>query len=144
MVEGDATANGTKVVRHDKTVVFDRPAYLTRTNEAGFNFVSFSGSETNAIIQFEATGEYVALFALGCDRNGDGWLTSAEGEIGPAFGVFERKLRIQEANLGPRTTMDSTRAAATATAATNGIGFSFASISRPATARAAAACTSGT
>lgn len=96
----DVSGNGTKVVRHDKTVVFDQPALLTRVNDANFDFVPFSGLETNAIIQFEATGEHVAMFALGCDRNGDGLLTSAEGEIGPAFGVVERKFRIQEANLG--------------------------------------------
>jgi hypothetical protein len=96
----DASGNGTKVVRHFKTVIFDQPAFLTRTNDASFNFVSFSGTETNAVIQFEATGEHVAMFALGCDLNGDGILTAAASEVGPAFGAFDRKFRIQEANLG--------------------------------------------
>ena len=67
----DASGNGTKVVRHFKTVIFDQSAFITRTNDAGFNFVSFSGTETNAVIQFEANGEHVAMFALGCDLNGD-------------------------------------------------------------------------
>ena len=40
------------------------------------------------------------MFALGCDRNGDGLLLSSDGEIGPAFGVYDRNFRIQEANLG--------------------------------------------
>ncbi len=96
----DASSNGTKVVRHFKTVVFDESAFITRTNDAGFNFVSFSGTETNAVIQFEANGEHVAMFALGRDRNGDGLLLSTDGEIGPAFGVYDRNFRIQEANLG--------------------------------------------
>ena len=96
----DASGNGTKVVRHFKAVVFDQSAFLTRTNDVSFDFVSFSGTETNAIIQFEASGEYVAMFALGCDLNGDGVLSAAAGELGPAFGAFDRKFRIQEANLG--------------------------------------------
>lgn len=100
VVQLDASGHGTKVVRHFKTVVFDQSAYITRTNDASFNFVSFTGSETNAIIQFEANGEHVAMFALGCDRNGDGLLLSTDGEIGPAFGVYDRNFRIQEANLG--------------------------------------------
>jgi hypothetical protein len=96
----DASGNGTKVVRHHKTVVFDQSAFITRTNNASFNFVSFLGTETNAVIQFEATGEHVAMFALGRDLNGDGVLSAAAGELGPAFGAFDRKFRIQEANLG--------------------------------------------
>jgi hypothetical protein len=96
----DASGNGTKVVRHHKTVVFDQSAFLTRTNDAGFNFLAFTGSETHAIIQFDASGEHVAMFALGCDLNGDRVLTAAAGEIGPAFGVHDRNFRIQEANLG--------------------------------------------
>jgi hypothetical protein len=100
VVSLDASGNGTRVVRHHKTVVFDQSAFISRTNDAGFNFLSFSGSETNAIIQFEANGEHVAMFALGCDLNGDGILTAAAGEIGPAFGVYDRNFRIQQANLG--------------------------------------------
>ena len=96
----DTSGHGTKVVRHFKTVVFDQSAFITRTNDSSFDFVSFSGSETNAVIQFEANGEHVAMFALGHDRNGDGLLLSTDGEIGPAFGVYDRNFRIQEANLG--------------------------------------------
>ena len=96
----DASGNGTKVVRHFKTVVFDRPAYITRTNNPAFNFLPFTGLETNAVIQFDANGEYVAMIALGRDLDGDGMLLSANGEIGPAFGIYDRNFRIQEANLG--------------------------------------------
>lgn len=96
----DESGHGTQVVRHYKTVIFDESAFITRTNDAGFNFVSFSGTETNAVIQFETNGEHVTMFALGCDRNGDGLLLSTDGEIGPAFGVYDRNFRIQEANLG--------------------------------------------
>lgn len=96
----DATGNGTKIVRHYKTVVFDQSAFITRTNDANFNFVPFTGAETNAVIQFEANGEHAAMFALGHDRNGDGLLLATDGEIGPAFGVYGRNFRIQEAGLG--------------------------------------------
>lgn len=96
----DESGHGTKVVRHHKTVIFDEPAFITRTNDPGFNFVAFTGAETNAVIQFEANGEHIAMFALGCDRNGDGLLLATDGELGPAFGVHGRNFRIQEANLG--------------------------------------------
>jgi hypothetical protein len=62
--------------------------------------VSFSGTETNAIIQFEATGEHVALLALGRDLNGDGLLNADNGELGPIFGISDRKFLIQEADSG--------------------------------------------
>jgi hypothetical protein len=96
----DDTGNGTKVVRHFQTVAFNQSAYITRVNDAAFSFIPFTGTETNAVIQFDANGEHLAMFALGCDWNGDGVLLSADGEIGPAFGVDERKFSIQEANLG--------------------------------------------
>lgn len=70
----DASGNGTKVVYYHKTALFVEPAFLTRTYDASFDFVSFSGTESNAIIQFDATGEHVAMFALGRDLNGDGLL----------------------------------------------------------------------
>jgi len=96
----DASGNGTKVVYYHKTALFVEPAYLTRTNDASFDFVSFSGLETNAILQFDATGEHVAMFALGRDLNGDGLLKIPQGEIGPAFGVYAHNFRIQEADQG--------------------------------------------
>ena len=96
----DASGNGTKVVYYHKTALFVEPAFLTRTNDASFDFVSFSGAETNAIIQFDATGEHVAMFALGRDLNGDGLLRITQGEIGPAFGVYDHSFRIQEADQG--------------------------------------------
>ncbi len=96
----DASGNGTKVVYYHKTALFVEPAFLTRANDASFDFVSFSGAETNAIIQFDATGEHVAMFALGCDLKGDGVLRITQGEIGPAFGVYAHNFRIQEADQG--------------------------------------------
>lgn len=120
----DESGHGTKVVRHFKTVVVDESAFLTRTNDARFNFVSFTGSETNAVIQFEANGEHVAMFALGCDLNGDGLLTSAGGEIGPALGSMTEISASKKPISGLFTTTDSTKAAATATAATTGTGSS--------------------
>lgn len=96
----DETGNGTRVVRHVRTVNFDQTAFITRTNDPSFNFVCFSGTESNAVIQFEANGEHIAMFALGCDINGDGLLLSSDGELGPSFGVYDRNFRIQEANLG--------------------------------------------
>jgi hypothetical protein len=101
VVSFDMTGNGTKVLRHHKVGISEPAATLTRTNEANFNFVPFLGTETNAIIQFEATGEYVAMFGLGRDLNGDGLLLAADGELGPCFGVYDRNLRIWQANLGP-------------------------------------------
>jgi hypothetical protein len=118
----DASGNGTKVVRHFKTVVLDQSAFITRTNDASFSFVSFSGTETNAVIQFEANGEHVAMFALGHDRNGDGLLLSTEGEIGPAFGVYGRNFRIQEASLGTNYDDGFNQGAGMPAAATTGIG----------------------
>jgi hypothetical protein len=100
VLPGGITDNATIVLRHQHMVTADQPAFATRTNDARFDFVPFTGTETNAIIQFEATGEHLAMFALGCDLNGDGILTADAGELGPAFGVFDRKFRIQEANLG--------------------------------------------
>ncbi|MCB1132652.1 MAG: hypothetical protein KDN05_16110 [Verrucomicrobiae bacterium] len=96
----DLSGNGTKVARHVQTDVPQLTATLARSNDAGFNFLPFEGTETKAVIQFEATGENVAMLALGRDRNGDGLLRAGDGEIGPCFGVFDRNLAIQEANLG--------------------------------------------
>ncbi|MCC6821290.1 MAG: hypothetical protein IT579_11215 [Verrucomicrobia subdivision 3 bacterium] len=99
----DASGNGTKVVYYHKTALFVEPAFLTRTYDASFDFVSFSGTESNAIIQFDATGEHVAMFALGRDLNGDGLLRITQGEFGPAFGVYAHNFRIQEADQGAAT-----------------------------------------
>jgi len=96
----DETGNGTKVVRHMPTVAFNESAFITRINDASFSFLPFSGTETDAVIQFDANGEHLAMFTLGVDLNGDGVLKSAEGEIGPSFGVNDRKFCVQEANLG--------------------------------------------
>ncbi len=97
---GGLDENATVVLRHRDTVPQNQPAFATRISDARFDFVGFTGHETNAVLQFEATGEHVALFALGRDLDGDGHLTADKGEIGPAFGVHDRRFRIQEANLG--------------------------------------------
>jgi hypothetical protein len=49
---------------------------------------------------FEATGEHVAVLALGRDLNGDGLLRAQDGEVGPSFGVSDRNFLIQQANDG--------------------------------------------
>lgn len=100
LVPANTQDNATLVLRHRHVVPTDFPAFASRTNDARFSFVAFTGTETNAIIEFEATGEFVALFALGCDLDGDGLLTAEAGELGPAFGISDRRFRIQEANLG--------------------------------------------
>jgi hypothetical protein len=92
--------NSTKVIRHDLTAIPMSAAVLTRINSATFNYLPFAGSETTAIIQFEATGEHVAVLALGRDLNGDGLLRAQDGEVGPSFGVSDRNFLIQQANDG--------------------------------------------
>lgn len=96
----DASGNGTQVARHVDTFVTQLTAEFTRTNDAVFDFLPFEGTETKAVIQFEATGEHMAMLALGCDLNGDGLLRAGDGELGPGFGVADRYLTIQEVNLG--------------------------------------------
>ena len=92
--------NTTKVARHDQSAVPQLPAVLTRINNATFNYLSFEGNETAAVIQFEATGEYVAVLALGRDLNDDGLLRAQNGELGPSFGVSDRNFLVQQANEG--------------------------------------------
>ena len=98
--QDDSPANGTKVVRVLPTVAFDEPAYLTRVNNGSFGFQSFSGNDQNAGMQFDVNGEYLGLFALGHDVDGDGMLKAIDGEIGPLFGVRDRLFRVQQANQG--------------------------------------------
>lgn len=93
--------NGTWVASVLPTVAFNEPAYLTRVNDANFSFPAFTGGETAAVVQFDATGDHIALFALGHDLTGDGMLRTADGEVGPAFGTWDRNFRIQGANGGP-------------------------------------------
>ncbi|MBP9922998.1 MAG: T9SS type A sorting domain-containing protein [Bacteroidia bacterium] len=107
----DQTGQGVATVYLDTTIVnttniaspvasiFYQPAYVTRVNDSNFSFPPFIGNETEAIIQFEARGSYVALFALGCDLNNDGRLDSVLGEVGPSFGIWDQHFAIQTANL---------------------------------------------
>lgn len=92
--------NISKVVRHNLSAIPMTAAVLTRINNGTFNYLPFSGTETMAVIQFECTGEFVAVLALGCDINGDGLLRDQDGEAGPSFGVSDRIFLIQEANGG--------------------------------------------
>jgi hypothetical protein len=96
----DASGNGTRVARHVATPVPQIAAMLTRVNDGSFDFLPFSGDESRAVIQFEATGEHVALLALGRDLDGDGILSAGTGETGPLFGLSDRNFFIQEANQG--------------------------------------------
>jgi hypothetical protein len=92
--------NGTKVVGVLPNTAFDEAAFLTRVNDENFSFPAFTGFESDAVIQFDLTGEHIALFALGHDQNGDGMLKASEGEIGPAFGTDDRNFVLQQANRG--------------------------------------------
>jgi hypothetical protein len=93
-------ANGTKVAWHVPTVGFNQSAYLTRVNDGSFSFPAISPLQIRLTIQFDCTGEHVAMFALGHDRNNDGMLLKSDGEIGPSFGTWDQSFRIQGANLG--------------------------------------------
>ncbi len=95
----DATLeNGTHIVRPMSSVIFNQPAFITRENDSNYNFQQFSGNETNAVVQFDVTGDYIAIFALGFDWNKDGVLDTAHGEIGPAFGTWDQHFTIVTAN----------------------------------------------
>lgn len=93
LIRRDVTTNHTIVAYHLSTVAFDESAFSTRTNDENYSFTSFTGSETNAVIEFEANGDAVSWFGLGHDVNGNGVLDvywdgkSAAGELGPAFGT---------------------------------------------------------
>ncbi len=79
--------------------LFYLPAFISRVNDSAFNFPQFAGNETDAIMQFEARGSYVALFSLGYDINADGSLDTSIGEVGPSFGIWDQQFGIQAANL---------------------------------------------
>lgn len=94
----DGGFNGTKVAWHVPTVVFNESAYLARVNDGGFSFAPIAPSQCEAIVQFECTGDNIAVFALGTDLDGDGILSA--GEIGPAFGTDDRTFRVEKAAFG--------------------------------------------
>ena len=97
--------NGTLTVQTSNGTGLTIDTRITRGNDEIFSFTPLSG--TQATIQFELTGEATALFALGSDLNGDGILNPTDRELGPAFGVFDRKFIVKQANLGePRLTSD--------------------------------------
>ncbi len=103
VVQVDAgTVNGTQVVRHLQTVAANQPARLTRENDASYRFPSITTGQSVLLLQFDATGDFIAQFALGHDVNSDDILTA--GELGPAFGVDNRSFVIQGAAEGALAT----------------------------------------
>lgn len=95
----DTTAvNGTQIAS-PISMLFYQPAFVSRVNDSAFSFPKYSGNETDAVIQFDVRGSYVALFALGYDLNNNGSLDTAVGEVGPAFGIWDKNFAIQTANL---------------------------------------------
>ncbi|MEA3278964.1 MAG: hypothetical protein U9Q81_27460 [Pseudomonadota bacterium] len=87
LIQVDGTlANGTQVARPNLGVATGFPAHLSRVNNGSFGFSPFFGTETQAVIQFDANGEAMAGFALGRDVDGDGILRRS-GEVGPVFGT---------------------------------------------------------
>ena len=86
VIRVDTTGNNTKVAWPILGVASGWFAYLTRVNDAGFGYSPLTGDA--AMIQFDANGQAAAGFALGKDLDGNGLLSRANGEIGPAFGTF--------------------------------------------------------
>ncbi len=104
IVNDTTPINGTQVLRPASVVIFNMEARASRVNNTSFSFTPVNG--TQAEIQFEATGEAASLFALGRDLDGDGALRETDREIGPAFGIIDRKFAIKEANLGALTSVE--------------------------------------
>lgn len=100
IIQDSTSVNGSKVVWAVPQVVFNEPIYLTRVSDGNFSFPDITPIQTHLTIQFDCTGHHIAMFALGHDRNGDGMLKKSEGEIGPAFGTWDRNFMVQGANLG--------------------------------------------
>lgn len=80
--------NGTQVVQPDLGVISGWTAVLNRPNNETFRFSPFFGNETQAVEQFDVTGEAAAGFGLGNDVDGDGRLSAVDGELGPVFGTL--------------------------------------------------------
>ncbi len=89
--------NGTRVVAALPTTAFNEPVYLTRVNDGSFAFPPYTGAETDAVLQFDVTGDHIAYFALGHDINGDRMLKINDGEVGCAFGTDDRTFAIRQA-----------------------------------------------
>lgn len=86
--DGTSVENGTQLAQPLAGVASGFFAFLTRVNDPYFRFSPFFGTETAAVIEFEATAEAAAGVALGRDINGDGLLSADLGERGPIFGTF--------------------------------------------------------
>ncbi len=83
---GEDTVNDSLVMRPFPTTAFSQYVYLTRVNDEAFGFSPFFGEETEAVMQFDATGAGTSALALGRDLNGNGILDRSGGELGPQFG----------------------------------------------------------
>jgi hypothetical protein len=83
---GEDTVNNSLLLRPFSTTAFSQWVYLTRVNDESFGFSPFFGDETEAVMQFDATGTGTSAFALGRDLNGNGILDQSGGELGPQFG----------------------------------------------------------
>lgn len=89
LIRQDASAgNGTRVAETVLHLASGWPALLTRGNDLAFGYSPWFGSETQAVMQFDANGEATTAFALGTDLDGDGQVDYADGELGPAFGTL--------------------------------------------------------
>jgi len=98
----DRVVNGTQVVRHVGLAATNQPARLTRENDTVYSFPPVAIGQTVVVLQFDATGEFVAQFALGHDVDGNDIL--AAGELGPSFGLEDRNFLIQRAAEGSKVT----------------------------------------
>jgi hypothetical protein len=107
--------NGTQVVRPIIGVASGWFSYVTRTNNDGFGFSPFFGTESLAITQFDVNGAAAGGFALGHDVDGNGLLDReredvqlpcGEGEVGPVIWTIRDEFQgveqfgIQRANQG--------------------------------------------
>lgn len=97
--------NGSLVVRHHKRVSSEPnyPASLTRIHSDSFGVATYPAVARQAALQFDVNGESRSLFALGRDVDGDGLVTPAPGERGPAFGMYDGSFRVMAANDGTAT-----------------------------------------
>lgn len=104
-VDGSA-ANGSKVAAHIQTTAHSESAYLSRENDQNFSFPAISSSQSVLVMQFDLTGDYLARFGLGHDINSDDVLEAdplgngSGSELGPVFGIDDRRFVVQQAGLG--------------------------------------------
>jgi len=98
----DFLVNDTQVVRPNVVSGLPDGTELTRVNDVNFSYASFiRGGE--AEIWFDATADDIAVFSLGRDIDGDGFLRTEDDEIGVPFGFYAQRFAIFTGNnLGVR------------------------------------------